>query len=150
MTLFQRDSILSSCLRGNTDLDVASICNGETRKGKSHCFCMEISCFLPCGMKMHRVGISLIRCIIPQQRPFPSSDDRGSNWSLLEKKNHIVGSPGAAQQMWSWFLGKGCCLALLDSWETIRFGNLKSFLTRFTQFPAKQCRSGCDFRSHQL
>lgn len=32
VTIFQHDSILSICPRGNTDLDVASICNGVVRK----------------------------------------------------------------------------------------------------------------------
>lgn len=86
MTIFQHDSIFSVCLRGNTDLDVASICNGVMRKRNYHCRCMEINCLLPYGMKMHRVDATLIRFVIPQQRLFSSSNDQGSNWSLLGKK----------------------------------------------------------------
>lgn len=80
MTIFQHDSIH---LRGNADLDVASICNGVRRKRKYHCCCMKISCLLPYGMKTYGVDVTLIRFIIPQQRPFTSSEGQRSNWSLL-------------------------------------------------------------------
>lgn len=112
MTIFQHDGMFGIRLRGNTDLDVASICNGVTRKSKSHCCCAEISCLLPYGMKMHRVDAAVIRVIIPQQRPFTSSGDQRSNWSLLEKNNNTVAmGTGEAQEAWSSYLGKGCCLA---------------------------------------